>query len=105
MKIRRAYLLPVVLLLTVSGILPPTANARPSWPSQLICSKTIWPEVLGMKGVSARNYILASGPQCDWDVRILLAGAVTTLECRPNRICLFLNKNGFVRMVPVLCVP
>ncbi|GJP38901.1 hypothetical protein CLOM_g12951 [Closterium sp. NIES-68] len=63
-------------------------------------SKTSWPEVVGMTGEKARDYIQTTMPQCNWDVRIIPSNGFATMDYRPNRIRVFVDKQGVVRVPP-----
>ncbi|CAI5496168.1 unnamed protein product [Closterium sp. Naga37s-1] len=109
MELRRLF--PVLVLLLLSASLLPLASSRefPSQaigrlrsPRQLDCSKTSWPEVLGMTGEAAQAYIQASVPQCNWDTVIIPFGAMVTADYRTDRIRIFVDPEGIVRSIPVV---
>ncbi|CAI5460818.1 unnamed protein product [Closterium sp. Yama58-4] len=79
-------------------------NAARLIPAPSSCGKLRWPEVVGMEGTKARNYILASEPQCRWDVKLIPPNGYATGECRRNQLRLFLDNRGLVRTVPVTCI-
>ncbi|CAI5464714.1 unnamed protein product [Closterium sp. Yama58-4] len=77
---------------------------KPRRPKQIAeencSSKTSWPEVVGMTGEKARNYILTSMPECNWDVRIIPSRGFATMDYRTNRVRIFVDKEGIVRVPP-----
>ncbi|CAI5472419.1 unnamed protein product [Closterium sp. Yama58-4] len=74
---------------------------RPKQIAEETCSsKTSWPEVVGMTGEKARDYILTSMPECNWDVRIIPNRGFATMDYRTNRVRIFLDKEGIVRVPP-----
>ncbi|CAI5496147.1 unnamed protein product [Closterium sp. Naga37s-1] len=77
---------------------------KPRRPKQIAeedcSSKTSWPEVVGMTGEKARNYILTSMPECNWDVRIIPNRGFATMDYRTNRVRVFVDKENIVRVPP-----
>ncbi|CAI5528800.1 unnamed protein product [Closterium sp. Naga37s-1] len=77
---------------------------KPRRPKQIAeedcSSKTSWPEVVGMTGEKARDYILTSMPECNWDVRIIPNRGFATMDYRTNRVRIFVDKDGIVRVPP-----
>ncbi|GJP55824.1 hypothetical protein CLOM_g14852 [Closterium sp. NIES-68] len=110
MELRRLF--PILVLLLVSASLlhpvssarnfPSQAKGRSNSPRQLDCSKTSWPEVLGMTGEEARDYIQAAVPQCNWTIEIIPFGAFVTMDYRSDRIRIFEDENGKVTTAPVV---
>ncbi|CAI5935402.1 unnamed protein product [Closterium sp. NIES-65] len=109
MELRRLF--PVLVLLVLSASLLPLASSR-VFPSQAIghersprqfdCSKTSWPEVVGMTGQAARAYIQSSVPQCNYDIEIIPWQALVTADYRADRIRIFVDEGGIVQMIPVV---
>ncbi|CAI5528801.1 unnamed protein product [Closterium sp. Naga37s-1] len=74
---------------------------RPKQIAEETCSsKTSWPEVVGMTGEKARNYILTSMPECNWDVKIIPYGRPVTKDYRTNRVRIFVDTENIVRVLP-----
>ncbi|CAI7859613.1 unnamed protein product [Closterium sp. NIES-54] len=74
---------------------------RPKQIAEETCSsKTSWPEVVGMTGEKARDYILTSMPECNWDVKIIPYGRPVTRDYRTNRVRIFVDTENIVRVLP-----
>ncbi|CAI5507445.1 unnamed protein product [Closterium sp. Naga37s-1] len=104
-------LLPVLALLLLSVSLLPLASSRrfppqtkgpPKIPKQLDCSKTSWPEVLGMTGDAARTYIQSSVPQCNWNIEIIPSAHKVIMDYRDDRIRIFVDSRGIVQRIPIV---
>ncbi|CAI5459469.1 unnamed protein product [Closterium sp. Yama58-4] len=113
MELRRLF--PVLVLLLLSALLP-LASSR-AYPSQAVgrprprvyphasefdCSKTSWPEVVGMTGEAARDFIQSAVPQCNWYIQIVPFGMMVTMDYRTDRIRIFVNADGIVEAIPVV---
>ncbi|CAI5464713.1 unnamed protein product [Closterium sp. Yama58-4] len=74
---------------------------RPKKIAEETCSsKTSWPEVVGMTGEKARNYILSSMPECKWDVKVIPYGRPVTKDYRTDRVRVFIDREDIVRVAP-----